>query len=147
MSSSSKQVQFNLESLQLKEKKDKNKHRYSNSTIHYTNTCADTMENHLEHNENNDRLQFNTMSISDHNKIMTGLRKDAYGNSIKKGNKNYKVSFIDNFGPKSIADVIEIDLNKTISPRKNTTGKKENYNINDDKTNTTCVCSSVCSIF
>ena len=42
------------------------------------------------------------------------IREDAYGNSIIKGKKNHKVTFIDNVTNKNIAEVILVD---DISPK------------------------------
>lgn len=60
------------------------------------------------------------------------IREDAYGNSIIKGKKNHKVTFIDNVTNKNIAEVILVD---DISPKKR---KKDNNE---------CKCQFGCLVF
>ena len=49
-------------------------------------------------------------------------RKDAYGNVISKGKKNFKISFIDNVSPKKLAEIILIDSFKSINKRGSSDG-------------------------
>ena len=55
-------------------------------------------------------------------KILKGddnnMRIDAYGNEIKKGEKNYKISFIDQISSNKIAEIILIDNNNIICNNK-----------------------------
>jgi hypothetical protein len=55
-------------------------------------------------------------------KILKGndnnMRIDAYGNDIKKGEKNYKISFIDQISSNKIAEIILIDNNNIICNNK-----------------------------
>ena len=55
-------------------------------------------------------------------KILKGddnnMRIDAYGNEIKKGEKNYKISFIDQISSNKIAEIILIDSNNNICNNK-----------------------------
>ena len=46
------------------------------------------------------------------------IRIDAYGNEIKKGEKNYKISFIDQISSNKIAEIILIDNNNIICNNK-----------------------------
>ena len=46
-------------------------------------------------------------------------RKDAFGNSIQKGSKNHRVSFIDKLdNKKDLVDLTEFKENESIVPRK-----------------------------
>ena len=49
-------------------------------------------------------------------------RKDAYGNVISKGKKNFKISFIDNVSPKKLAEIILIDSFKSTNKRGSSDG-------------------------
>ena len=62
-------------------------------------------------------------------------RHDAHGNPIFKGNKNHKVTFIDNISRNSLAEVIIVD--SKISPK----DKQKN-----DTDKTSCQCETGCLI-
>ena len=56
-------------------------------------------------------------------------RKDAFGNSIQKGSKNHRVSFIDKLDNKEdLVDLTEFKENESIVPRKKI--KTDAYHIN-----------------
>ena len=62
-------------------------------------------------------------------KILKGddnnMRIDAYGNEIKKGEKNYKVSFIDQISSDKIAEIILIENNEIIIKNKKNYDEKD----------------------
>lgn len=49
-------------------------------------------------------------------------RKDAYGNVISKGKRNFKISFIDNVSPKKLAEIILIDSYKSSNKKRSDDG-------------------------
>ena len=53
------------------------------------------------------------------------IRIDAFGNEIKKGEKNYKVSFIDQISSDKIAEIILIETNEIIIKNKKNNDEKD----------------------
>ena len=112
----SKSVTFNLESsLKVKNRNknlilNENKLKRSNSI----NSISQIISTKLSIK--------NRSFFSSELKILKGddnnMRIDAYGNEIKKGEKNYKISFIDQISSNKIAEIILIDNNNIICNNK-----------------------------
>ena len=125
MSSSSRNVTFNLENNEIKTSRN-----FKNVTlIEKKNSKLSSFsfdKSRTRYSKQQSRSSFLSSNMKTSNNSYS-IRIDAFGNEIVKGEKKHKVSFIDNISPQKIAEVILI----------------ENYLIkNNDNAN--CECSSCC---
>ena len=125
MSSSSRNVTFNLENNEIKTSRN-----FKNVTlIEKKNSKLSSFsfdKSRTRYSKQQSRSSFLSSNMKTSNNSFS-IRIDAFGNEIVKGEKKHKVSFIDNISPQKIAEVILI----------------ENYLIkNNDNAN--CECSSCC---
>ena len=65
------------------------------------------------------RSSFPTMAELKFSRENISGRNDIFGNEIKKGNKEHKISFIDQISNQKIAEVILIDNNNNNNTKKN----------------------------
>ena len=128
MSSSSRNVTFNLENNQIKTSRN-----FKNVTlIEKKNSKLSSFSFDKSRTRYSRQGQSRSSVLSSNIKTSNNsfsIRIDAFGNEIVKGEKKHKVSFIDNISPQKIAEIILI----------------ENYLIKKND-NTNCECS-FCNIF
>ena len=128
MSSSSRNVTFNLENNQIKTSRNfKNVTLIEKKNSKLSSFSFDKSRTRYSR-QGQSRASVLSSNIKTSNNSFS-IRIDAFGNEIVKGEKKHKVSFIDNISPQKIAEVILI----------------ENYLIkNNDNANCEC---SFCNIF
>lgn len=121
----SKRVEFKLEN---------NSGRRRSSCKDYTKASSDCSESPSKFN--NDKRKFSAIQMNIKTKsrqntvyIDDGIRRDAYGNEIKKGSKTHKLSFLDKVTRNNLVEYINIQE------------IRKGYRVDDEN------CQCHCSIF
>ncbi len=126
---SSKNITFNLESSEneniknlkslvlLDKEKSESKRRNSKNTLSSLEGISTkfSINNKLRRRPRYSILSSEMQLLKENE---NNIRIDAFGNEIKKGEKNYKISFIDQISSNKIAEIILIDNNNIICNNK-----------------------------
>ena len=133
---SSKNITFNLESSEneniknlkslvlLDKEKSQSKRRNSKNTLSSLEGISTkfSINNKLRRRPRYSILSSEMQLLKENE---NNIRIDAFGNEIKKGEKNYKVSFIDQISSDKIAEIILIETNEIIIKNKKNNDEKD----------------------
>ena len=133
---SSKNITFNLESSEneniknlkslvlLDKEKSQSKRRNSKNTLSSLEGISTkfSINNKLRRRPRYSILSSEMQLLKENE---NNIRIDAFGNEIKKGEKNYKVSFIDQISSDKIAEIILIENNEIIIKNKKNYDEKD----------------------